>query len=159
MLTVNSQSDAEIYGALFALSKSISGYNDIPHPVRHFVQRCASRMNRVIDSIPTAAIEALARYDWPGNIRELQNVMERSVILTHGKTLTIAMPEILSHNGTAQRDGSEVMLNAERERILRALKQSKGVVGGPKGAAASLGLKRITLQSRIRKLNISRGYN
>ena len=132
---------------------------DIPPLVRHFIQRYASRMNRAIDSIPSAAIEALTRYDWPGNIRELQNVMERSVILTQGKTLTITMPEILSHNGTAQRNGSEMMLNAERERILRALKQSKGIVGGPNGAAASLGLKRTTLQSRIRKLNISRIYN
>jgi formate hydrogenlyase transcriptional activator len=132
---------------------------DIPPLVRHFIQRYASRMNRVIDSIPIAAIEALTRYDWPGNIRELQNVIERSVILTQGPTLTIAMPEILSGNGTAQRSGSEIMLNAERERILRALKQSKGVVGGPKGAAARLGLKRTTLQSRIGKLNISRIYN
>jgi formate hydrogenlyase transcriptional activator len=132
---------------------------DIPPLVRHFIQRYASRMNRVIDSIPTAAIEALTRYDWPGNIRELQNVIERSVILTQGKTLTIAMPEILSGNGIAQRNDSEMMLNAERERILRALKQSKGVVGGPDGAAARLGLRRTTLQSRIRKLNISRAYN
>src|SRR5580704_6993384 len=97
---------------------------DIPSLVRHFIQRFASRMNRVIDSIPSAAIEALTRYDWPGNIRELQNVMERSVILTQGKTLTIAMPEILSHSCTTHRDASEVMLNAERESILRALKQS-----------------------------------
>jgi formate hydrogenlyase transcriptional activator len=131
---------------------------DIPSLVRHFIQRFASRMNRAIDSIPSAAIEALTRYDWPGNIRELQNVMERSVILTQGKTLTIAMPEILSHNGTTHRDASEMMLNAERESILRALKQSNGVVGGPNGAAASLGLKRTTLQSRIKKLNINRAY-
>jgi formate hydrogenlyase transcriptional activator len=131
---------------------------DIPPLVRHFIQRYASRMNRAIDSIPAAAIEALTRYDWPGNIRELQNVIERSVILTQGRTLTIAMPEILSPNGTAQQNGLE-MMNAERERILRALKQSNGVVGGPNGAAARLGLKRTTLQSRIRKLNISRVYN
>jgi len=85
--------------------------------------------------------------------------LERSVILTQGRTLTIAMPEILSPNGTGQHNGAEMMLNAERESILRALKQSKGVVGGPNGAAARLGLKRTTLQSRIRKLNISRVYN
>jgi formate hydrogenlyase transcriptional activator len=132
---------------------------DIPPLVRHFIQRYASRMNRVIDSIPSGAIEALMGYDWPGNIRELQNVIERSVILTEGKTLTVAMPEILSHNGTAQQNGSEMMLNAERERILRALRQSKGVVGGPNGAAARLGLKRTTLQYRVKKLNISRDYN
>ena len=132
---------------------------DIPSLVRHFIQRYASRMNRVIDSIPSGAIEALTRYDWPGNIRELQNVIERSVILTQGRTLTIAMHEVLSRNGSGQDNGAEMMLNAERERILRALKQSKGVVGGPNGAAARLGLKRTTLQSRIRKLNISRVYN
>jgi formate hydrogenlyase transcriptional activator len=132
---------------------------DIPNLVRHFIQRYASRMNRVIDSIPSAAIEALTRYDWPGNIRELQNVIERSVILTQGKTLTIAMPEILSRKSAGPENGSEMILNAERERILRALKQSNGVVGGPKGAAARLGLRRTTLQSRIRKLNISRVFN
>jgi formate hydrogenlyase transcriptional activator len=132
---------------------------DIPSLVRHFIQRYSSRMNRAIDSIPPGAIEALTRYDWPGNIRELQNVIERSVILTQGKVLAIAMPEILSPNGTAQDNGPEMMLSAEREKILRALKRSKGVVGGPNGAAASLGLKRTTLQSRMRKLNINRIYN
>jgi formate hydrogenlyase transcriptional activator len=132
---------------------------DIPSLVRHFIQRYSSRMNRAIDSIPSGAIEALTRYDWPGNIRELQNVIERSVILTQGKVLAIAMPEILSPNGTAQDNGPEMMLSAEREKILRALKRSKGVVGGPNGAAASLGLKRTTLQSRMRKLNINRIYN
>jgi formate hydrogenlyase transcriptional activator len=132
---------------------------DIPSLIRHFIQSYSSRMNRAIDSIPSTAIEALTRYDWPGNIRELQNVIERSVILTQGKVLTIAMPELLSRNPTVQHNGSEMMLTAERERILRALKRSKGVVGGPNGAAARLGLKRTTLQSRMRKLNIGRTYN
>jgi formate hydrogenlyase transcriptional activator len=132
---------------------------DIPSLIRHFIQSYSSRMNRAIDSIPSTAIEALTRYDWPGNIRELQNVIERSVILTQGKVLTIAMPELLSRNPTVQHNGSGMMLTAERERILRALKRSKGVVGGPNGAAARLGLKRTTLQSRMRKLNIGRTYN
>jgi len=126
---------------------------DIPALIRYFTQRYAQRMNRNIESIPSAAIEALTQYPWPGNIRELQNLIERSVILTQGSVLRVAMPET-----SAVRLGSGTAPAADRERILRALKEADGVVGGPSGAAARLSLKRTTLQSRMKKLGITRGY-
>jgi formate hydrogenlyase transcriptional activator len=135
--------------------------DDIPLLTRYFVQKHARRMRRDIETIPAATMDALMRYDWPGNIRELQNVIERSVIVTKGSLLTVAMPEV---NGKAAAAGAYARLSdaasqsAERERILRALKEANGLVGGPNGAAARLGIKRTTLQSRMRKLGISRQY-
>ena len=134
--------------------------DDIPLLTRYFVQKHAHRIGRKIDNIPVSALEALTRYDWPGNIRELQNVIERSVILTNNSTLHVAMPDIVdsvapssSHNRIA--NTSHIV---ERERIIKALQEAKGKVGGPNGAAARLGVKRTTLQSRIRKYNIARQY-
>jgi formate hydrogenlyase transcriptional activator len=115
-------------------------------------------MNRHIESIPTAAINALAEYDWPGNIRELQNLVERSVILTNGSVLQVAMPESRTATEAMPVRGSDLSSPGEREKILRALKEAKGVVGGPNGAAARLGMKRTTLQSRMKKLNIDHDY-
>ena len=133
---------------------------DIPLLTRFFVQKYAGRMNRRIERIPAAVMEALARYDWPGNIRELQNVIERSVLLTTGSALSLAMPEVISKHqppaspaNTAERSEA-----AEREAIIRALQDAHGIVGGPNGAAARLGLKRTTLYSRMQKLNISRQF-
>ncbi len=133
---------------------------DIPLLTRYFVQKYAQRMKRGIETIPSAALDALTRYDWPGNIRELQNVIERSVILTSGSVLTVAMPELIGKAASAAPHTRipETTQAAERERILRVLKEAKGVVGGPDGAAARLGLKRTTLQSRMRKYQISRQY-
>jgi formate hydrogenlyase transcriptional activator len=133
---------------------------DIPLLTRYFVQKHAQRMGRAIDEIPTSAMEALTRYDWPGNIRELQNVLERSVILTHGNTLQIAMSDLgqTSRSSVPSSSGSKVSQATERQAIIRALEDAKGQVGGPDGAAARLGMKRTTLQSRMRKLNIARQY-
>jgi formate hydrogenlyase transcriptional activator len=131
---------------------------DIPLLIRYFTQKYAQRMNRRIESIPTAAIEALTGYPWPGNIRELQNLIERSVILTQGSVLQVATPESRTSAGAMPVRGSELSSSHEREKILRALKEAKGVVGGPDGAAARLGLRRTTLQSRMRKLKIGREY-
>jgi formate hydrogenlyase transcriptional activator len=105
-------------------------------------------------------MDALGRYDWPGNIRELQNVIERSVLLTTGSALTLAMPEVSSkHQPPASPAGAaERPEAAEREAIIHALQEAHGIVGGPNGAAARLGLKRTTLYSRMQKLNISRLY-
>jgi formate hydrogenlyase transcriptional activator len=133
---------------------------DIPLLTRYFVQKHAHRIGRNIDTIPVSALEALTRYGWPGNIRELQNVIERSVILSNGCTLQIAMPDVVESAAAAspytrQANTSHVV---ERERIMKALQESKGRVGGPNGAAARLGVKRTTLQSRIRKYNIARQY-
>jgi formate hydrogenlyase transcriptional activator len=133
---------------------------DIPQLVRYFVQKHAQRMGRQIETIPSQALEALTNYDWPGNIRELQNVIERSVILTNGPELRVAMPEFNSKSPAAAPHGhaSNFSGASERARILLALKETKGQVGGPNGAAARLGMKRTTLQSRMRKYNIARQF-
>jgi len=134
---------------------------DIPQLTRYFVQKHAERMGRHIERIPTQALEALTYYDWPGNIRELQNVIERSVILSNGPELRVAMTELSGKPAPLGLHllGSGVSETAERARILEALKEAKGMVGGPNGAAARLGLKRTTLQSRMRKYNVARRYD
>ena len=133
---------------------------DIPLLTRYFVQKHAQRMGRNIETIPTSALDALTRYDWPGNIRELQNVLERSVILTNGSTLHVAMPEFMeaAAPSSARSRSSEASQASERERIIKALEEAKGQVGGPDGAAARLGLKRTTLQNRMQKYKIARQY-
>jgi formate hydrogenlyase transcriptional activator len=128
---------------------------DIPLLVRYFVQRLSRRMNKVIDSIPAATMDTLTSWDWPGNIRELENFMERSVILSVGPTLAIPASELRPLNEpTSRRDTS--LETAEREHILRILRETGGVISGLRGAAARLGLKRTTLQSKMQKLGISR---
>jgi transcriptional regulator with GAF, ATPase, and Fis domain len=123
---------------------------DIPLLTRYFVQKHAHRMGRNIDTIPSSVLEALTNYDWPGNIRELQNVLERSVILTNRNVLQVTMPEPVSKAATISLHGRSTESNhGERERILKALEEANGKVGGPDGAAARLGLRRTTLQSRM----------
>jgi formate hydrogenlyase transcriptional activator len=131
---------------------------DIPLLIRYFTQKYAQRMNRHIESIPSAAIETLSAYQWPGNIRELQNLVERSVILSEGKILQLVTPESRTVYGAMPARGPELSSAQERERILHALKAANGVVGGTHGAAARLGLRRTTLQSRMNKLKIGREY-
>jgi formate hydrogenlyase transcriptional activator len=132
---------------------------DIPLLIRFFTQRYARKMNRAIEEIPAAALEALTRYDWPGNVRELQNLVERSVILSPDRALRIAVPDAVFNSGSA---GGTAPIsrgeNPERERILEALRLARGQIGGAAGAAARLGLRRTTLQSRMKKLNIARQY-
>jgi formate hydrogenlyase transcriptional activator len=140
---------------------------DIPLLVRHFVQQFSRRLGKAIDAIPSETMSALARYPWPGNIRELQNVVERAVILTNGPVLTVRLDDLrptaaaaipaatLSTNGKAASGNMRAALEeAEREQIVAALESSNWVVAGPEGAAARLGLKRSTLQSRMQKLGI-----
>jgi formate hydrogenlyase transcriptional activator len=128
---------------------------DIPLLVTHFVQRFAGRMNKQIDRLSIETRTALSNYHWPGNIRELENVIERAVILTQGRTLQVPLAE-LTHP-TEIVSGSIVPLNvAERQLILHALNEARWVIGGPTGAAARLGMKRTTLQGKMRKLDISR---
>jgi len=126
---------------------------DIPKLVRYFAQKFARRMNKRVESIPTEAMEALAAYPWPGNVRELENLIERAVILTRGASLEIPLAELRS----APEAATPITLeDAERDHIRRVLEQSGGVVGGPNGAAARLGMKRTTLQSKMKKLGIIR---
>lgn len=131
---------------------------DIPLLTRYFVRKHAQRMGRNIETIPTAALETLTRYDWPGNIRELQNVLERSVILTQGSSLQVEMSDLKGNADTLYTRHSEASGASERDRIIKALMEANGQVGGPNGAAARLGLKRTTLQNRMRKYLIARQY-
>ena len=127
---------------------------DIPLLVRHFVNKYAKQMQKVIDHIPAQVMQVLTSYPWPGNIRELQNFIERTVILSPGPALRAPLEDLKLSSGTAI--GTPVTLNdAEREHICRTLEHTKGVVGGPWGAAARLGIKRSTLYFRMRKLGIS----
>jgi formate hydrogenlyase transcriptional activator len=131
---------------------------DIPMLARHFVQRFARRMGRRIEAIPAAVMDALVGYPWPGNIREMQNVIERAVILSPGPSLRIPPGELQPAAARAQVPAGEpvTLADAEREHILGVLRETGWVVGGPKGAAARLGMKRSTLQKKMKKLSISR---
>lgn len=131
---------------------------DIPLLIRHFTHKFAKRLGRTVEVIPFGVIEHLMQYSWPGNIRELQNLIERSVILSTGQVLQVPLAEIRSEPKDDAFATAKVDESAERDRIMRALREAGGVVGGPGGAAVRLGLKRTTLQSRMKKLNISRAY-
>ena len=128
---------------------------DIRALVEHFVRKFATRMRRSITSIPAKTMEDLVRWDLPGNIRELENFIERSVILTPGSVLQSPLSELQTDLDPG--DDSNVSLDEERERILRALRECHGQLGGPDGAAARLGLKRTTLQSKLDHLGIKPG--
>jgi len=128
---------------------------DIPPLVRYFVEKFARRMNKPIETIPSEAMTALTRYRWPGNVRELENAVERAVILTNGPALSVPVSEFQERSVTPAA-GDRTLEAMEREAILRALRDSNWVLGGPQGAARRLGLKRTTLQSRIQKLGIER---
>jgi formate hydrogenlyase transcriptional activator len=126
---------------------------DIPLLVRYFAQKYAQRMEKQIESIPAAAIKKLTRWHWPGNIRELENFIERAVILTRGAILEVPLTE-LKTDVTPPIPAAGTREWNEREEIVRILKEAAGRVGGPDGAAARMGIKRTTLISRIKKLGI-----
>ncbi len=129
---------------------------DIPLLVRYFVRKFALRMGRQIESIPKETIQTLTAWSWPGNIRELENLMERSVILTNGTSLYVPLSELRSENPTTVSQTGHSLEHADREHILRVLRETGGVLSGPNGAAARLGLKRTTLQSKMKRLKITR---
>src|SRR5262245_7075810 len=128
---------------------------DIPRLVRYFVQKFARGMNKLIDTIPSEAMAVLAAYDWPGNVRELENAIERAVILTRGSVLQVPPMEFRGRSSAPPAVGGTLEA-AEREVILKALRESQWVIGGRAGAARRLGLKRTTLHSRMEKLGIVR---
>jgi len=131
---------------------------DIPLLVRHFAQEFSRRMNRQIDTIRSETLQALTRYHWPGNIRELQNVIERAVILSPGPVLRVSLSELKqpAANSKASPSRSDTLEEAERKHVLGVLEETNWVLAGPNGAAARLGMKRSTLQYRMGKLGISR---
>jgi PAS domain S-box-containing protein len=127
---------------------------DIHLLVEHFVQKFARRMNKSITSIPKKTMDALMGWEWPGNVRELENFIERSVILTQGSVLVSPLSE-LQPMSTEDKSEDETLEAVEREHILRALRESHGQIGGLKGAAMRLGLKRTTLQSKLKHYGIN----
>jgi len=128
---------------------------DIPLLVNYFVDKHSRQLYRKIETIPSETMRALTRWDWPGNIRELENFIERAVILTNGPVLRAPLAELEFPLESSHSEGSTLEAN-EREHILRVLHESKGKIAGPKGAAARLGLKRTTLNSKLKKLGIQR---
>ena len=140
---------------------------DIPVLVRHFTEQFSRRMRKNIESIPTETMKSLTRYSWPGNVRELQNVIERAVILSTGPVLKVPLADLLrvpfaeAAQTEALKKPAATAVNgtleeAERKHILAVLEESNWVLAGTNGAAARLGMKRSTLQFRMRKLGIAR---
>ncbi|HUN83672.1 MAG TPA: sigma 54-interacting transcriptional regulator [Terracidiphilus sp.] len=132
--------------------------SDIPILVRHFVSSHSRRMGKTIETIPDATMRALVKWPWPGNIRELENFLERAVILTRGNELYVPLAELQTSEADEAEavEESPTLQAAEREHILRVLREAKGQIGGDDGAAARLGLKRTTLNSKLKKLGIER---
>jgi formate hydrogenlyase transcriptional activator len=132
---------------------------DIPLLVRHFVQEAARRMNKTIDAIPSATMEALSQYRWPGNIRELENVIERAVILSPSSVLRVPLGDLRSRISPGHGSGKpHTIADVEREHIRAVLKETRWVLSGPRGAATRLGLNRSTLYFRMKKLGIVRPW-
>jgi len=129
---------------------------DIPMLVRHFVEKCAARLHKRIDIIPNEAVEAMMHWQWPGNIRELENFIERSVILSEGNRLNPPLAELREEISRQPSDSDGTLRDREREHIIEILRQTRGALSGPSGAAARLGLKRTTLQYKMQRLGISR---
>lgn len=142
---------------------------DIPLLAKHFTQKMARHMNRAIDAIPTEALRQLMSWDWPGNVRELENVIERAVLLTRGNSLNLHLNVRQSrllptlNEDSALRSSMVQLLHPttpendeeERQRIVQVLRETNGIVAGPRGAATRLGMKRTTLLSRMQRLGIS----
>jgi formate hydrogenlyase transcriptional activator len=139
---------------------------DISLLVRYFVQKFSRRMNKTVLYVPADAMDALVSYAWPGNIRELENLIERAVLLSPGKELRVPLSELRNAQSLPTGEPSaravpieasiSTLQEAERQHILRALRQTQWRIAGARGAASILGMKRTTLQARMRKLGIRR---
>ncbi|HSB45388.1 MAG TPA: sigma 54-interacting transcriptional regulator [Nitrospira sp.] len=129
---------------------------DIPVLVRYFTQKFARQLNRPIERIPADTMDALTAYAWPGNIRELENLVERAVILSTGLDLVVPLSELKASRAATHTAQVSTLESAEREHIIRALNATNWIIGGPAGAAVKLGMKRTTLQSKMQKLGVTR---
>jgi formate hydrogenlyase transcriptional activator len=133
---------------------------DIPLLVQHFVEQATRRMRKTIDTIPSETVDALMRYRWPGNIRELENVIERAVILSPGPVLRLSPRDLKSRITPGQNtDRYQTLEEVERNHILKTLKETRWILSGPSGAASRLGLNRSTLYFRMKKLGIVRSVD
>jgi formate hydrogenlyase transcriptional activator len=128
--------------------------DDIPQLVEHFVQKYASRLNKPIDTIPDEVMELLKSHDWPGNIRELQNFIERAVVFSPGPVLRPTLAELRPMTKQSTAAAAQTLAEASRDHILEVLEQSRWMIGGRDGAAERLGLPRTTLIYKMRKLGI-----
>jgi formate hydrogenlyase transcriptional activator len=157
-MTANREFRADLYYRLKVFPITIPPLRerpeDIPPLVHYFAQRFARRMRREIEAVSRESMELLCRWPWPGNVRELQNVIERAVILARGPTLVVPVGEL--ETPSAMASTAVTLRDAEREHILRTLEQTGWVIGGPQGAAARLGLKRTSLVSTMKRLDIVR---
>lgn len=131
-------------------------HEDIPLLIRHFVFKCAARLNKRIDIIPDEAVQAMMDWTWPGNIRELENFIERSVILSVDHRLQPPLSELYRDKPRHSDDAARTLEERERDHVVEILRQTRGVLSGANGAAARLGIKRTTLQYKIQKLGITR---
>jgi formate hydrogenlyase transcriptional activator len=129
---------------------------DIPLLVRHFAQHFARQNNKIIETISSETMNSLVRYHWPGNIRELENVIERAVLLSDGPVLKVPLSDLKAQTTSDHPRKQDTLQEAERKHILAVLKETNRVLGGPRGAAARLGINRSTLQFRMKKMGISR---
>ncbi|HEX7286975.1 MAG TPA: GAF domain-containing protein [Candidatus Angelobacter sp.] len=130
-------------------------HGDIPRLIRYFVSKYAKKMDKRIETVPSAAMQKLQAWHWPGNVRELENFIERSVILTQGATLHVPLAELQAQDTDGEAAPASLR-DTEREHILKILKETRGTLAGPNGAAARLGVKRTTLQYKMKKLGITR---
>ena len=127
---------------------------DIPKLIRHFVEKCGARLHKRIEVIPDEAVQAMINWKWPGNIRELENFIERSVILSEGGRLNPPLAELRDEVSRQPSNCDVTLRDREREHIVQILRQTRGALSGPAGAAARLGLKRTTLQYKMQRLGI-----
>ena len=159
-LVANKQFRADLYYRLNVIPLFLPPLReraqDIPLLVEYFVKKLSARLNKRIDSIPEEVMEILKAHDWPGNIRELQNVIERAVVLAPDSVLRPALTELKQMTKQPSAAATRTLAEAEREHILAVLKQTSWLIGGRDGAASRLGLPRTTLIHRMRKLGIER---
>ena len=133
--------------------------DDIPLLVRYFAEKFSRQMQKPIESIPATAMAKLRAWSWPGNIRELENLIERSVILTNGTALQVPLTELEQSRANGGAPGSSTTLEStERDHIIKILRETRGVLAGPNGAASRLGVKRTTLQYKMKRLGITRDH-
>src|SRR5215813_3371844 len=133
--------------------------DDIPLLVRYFTEKFSRQMQKSIESVPASAMAKLRAWHWPGNIRELENLIERSVILTNGSALQVPLSELEQTQANGDSLSRTAMFEGtEREHIIKILRETRGVLAGPNGAACRLGLKRTTLQYKMKKLGITRDH-